>query len=413
MSGLRDILDLKLLGFPGLFNFSSAVCQAPQRSSLSLASTGLASSTLSGEKSEHSQLEEEDVDFVPEDATMHVSMPKPSQRVPVNPPSGTGGNSGDRNAVPPNVGIYEPLSSLRDEFKFNKHFGQKVTELAGEGYHGWRRIRGDGNCFYRAFGFGLLEQIILAPPKQQMAWAACLQAKLHSLTFEDASEQYAHTRLVHHVGRLTAGQSWQEASGLNEPDMTCIGLLFVSFCDSSVESLDLAMVRALRRLTARCMLDRADDWETCNGISFRMLCEAQGLGTPEDFCRKVISPMGVEAESLVMNAIVPALETPLRLALLDRGDASGLVFEDYTVAGKDTSELPRVHLQLRPGHYDLLYWRDSSADTLSPTSIRRQRPVTFGMDGGNCLWELQQPNSGDGSSEASTLPHAGGGYRHR
>jgi len=215
------------------------------------------------------------------------------------------------------------------------------------------------------------------------------------------------------VRRLSRGQGWQDTIAAKH-DLSQSGLLFVSFIDASAASIDMAVVRALRRLTARFMLRNADDCEICNGMSFRILCDAQGLGTPDDFCRKVILPVGVEAESLVMNAIVPALGISLRVAILDRGGASGLCFEDYE-APRGPAERVTVHLQLRPGHYDLLYWQDPSAETLSPMSVRQARPVTFGIEGADCEWNVQQlplppsESPGESGSEVSTLDLPPGG----
>ncbi|CAE8692326.1 unnamed protein product, partial [Polarella glacialis] len=195
------------------------------------------------------------------------------------------------------------------------------------------------------------------------------------------------------------------------------GLLYLSLYDGAQaksKGLDLALVRFLRVLTARYMCEKADDWEACNGISFNMLCEAQGMGTVQDFCDKVVLPLGVEAESLVMSAIVPATDISLRVAILDRTDASGLCFNDYVAKGGVAAcggiDPPTIHVQLRPGHYDLLYFRDKSNDTLSPMAVARARPPTFGLDGAGSHWELQSPEAAQGnSSEGHTmaLPAAG------
>lgn len=303
-------------------------------------------------------------------------------------------------AVVQSLGKLESLNSLVDEFKYNKSFCQKVDELHKKGYIGWRRVRGDGNCFYRACGFGLLEQIITAPIKQQMAWAEVLRRCLESLRFEDREEQAEHLRLLDHVTQLSKGEGWQVCQDSRAEEMTQQGLLYVSFRDNSPASLDLALVRALRHLTARHMIANADDPEACHGISFRMLCDAQGLGTPERFCEQTVLPMGVEAETLVMSAIAPALCMSLRIALLDRGEASGLCFEDYKAgAGVDQ---PMVHVQLRPGHYDLLYWHDDSEDTLSPPVAGRGRPVTFGLDGGDVHWRVRETSDASVASSAAS-----------
>jgi len=64
-----------------------------------------------------------------------------------------------------NVGMEEPLSSLLEEFRYNQGQQQQIRKLMGEEkYSRWRRIRGDGNCYYRAFMFGIIEYLISKSP---------------------------------------------------------------------------------------------------------------------------------------------------------------------------------------------------------------------------------------------------------
>lgn len=58
----------------------------------------------------------------------------------------------------PVVGAREPLSSLAGEYAFSSSVHAKVASLSAE-YADFRRIRGDGNCFYRAVFYGLAEQV--------------------------------------------------------------------------------------------------------------------------------------------------------------------------------------------------------------------------------------------------------------
>eukprot|EP01034_Spumella_vulgaris_P032113 gene32113-39663_t len=51
------------------------------------------------------------------------------------------------------------LSVIAASEKFNAALGDKVAQLSRD-YTGFRRIRGDGNCYYRAVIYGLIEFII-------------------------------------------------------------------------------------------------------------------------------------------------------------------------------------------------------------------------------------------------------------
>ena len=44
---------------------------------------------------------------------------------------------------------------------------QRVRDLAGR-YSHWRRVRGDGNCYYRAVMFGLVERSLADPKVMQV-----------------------------------------------------------------------------------------------------------------------------------------------------------------------------------------------------------------------------------------------------
>lgn len=51
------------------------------------------------------------------------------------------------------------FEALEAEYAENRGFLLKIPYLA-ERFRGFRRVRGDGNCFYRAFLYSLLEQFI-------------------------------------------------------------------------------------------------------------------------------------------------------------------------------------------------------------------------------------------------------------
>lgn len=269
-----------------------------------------------------------------------------------------------------NVGPREQLASLAEEFRFNEKFVNRVQQLERLGYVGWRRIRGDGNCFYRSVGFGLLEQIIAAPAgTDRIRWATSLREQLSALHFEDAGEQAAHARLQEQVDRLCKGEGWDgtsvNASTESTEELRPETVLFHSMRDP--ESLeDKALVRALRRLTVDYLLKYADDDEANHGISFTVACMAQDQGSVLNFCESVVLPMDIEAEGIVLNALPSAMGIGLRVAYLDRDGSTGkeLVFHDYCLEGRGPGDAPAgtrggrplIHVQLRPGHYDLLYF---------------------------------------------------------
>ena len=71
----------------------------------------------------------------------------------------------------------------------------------------------------------------------------------------------------------------------------------------------------------------------------------------EKFCEEVVEPLGVEAEGVILLALPLALEQwPLRLIYLDH-DPHNRLEQDFP----DDGEPRKLHVLLRPGHYDALY----------------------------------------------------------
>ncbi|KAF4714956.1 hypothetical protein FOZ63_023809, partial [Perkinsus olseni] len=76
------------------------------------------------------------------------------------------GNDNDDQQVLPSksngLGFIEPLATLAEEFSHSQGHQRKIRLMAEkvDATH-WRRVRGDGNCFYRALGTTLIERMLL------------------------------------------------------------------------------------------------------------------------------------------------------------------------------------------------------------------------------------------------------------
>ena len=80
--------------------------------------------------------------------------------------------------------------------RHNRSIGEKIAELKDkENYEGFRNIRGDGNCYFRAVAFGLLEYLVLSGRRDQFL-------KLHEKFvgirkyLETETDQSAHDSLL-------------------------------------------------------------------------------------------------------------------------------------------------------------------------------------------------------------------------
>jgi len=269
----------------------------------------------------------------------------------------------------PNLGPQEDLGSLASEFKFNDAFVNKVQKLRAHGYDSWRRVRGDGNCFYRAVGFGLLEQLVAGNPEKRHEWSIFFCNILSGVRFDNPDHARDHDLLRLHMSHLDSGMSQQSSSDKASHN------IFDKMSDPR-SPLDLAFIRAMRHITMQHLLRHAGDDIAGVGISFETICVAQGYADVADFCHKVVLPEGVEAQDVVLNALPLGIGVHLRIAFLDRNESTDLTFCDYgSEQHMNSSDAfrPCVHVQFRPGHYDLLYLSGPQEDTSPNRGLQNSR----------------------------------------
>jgi ubiquitin thioesterase protein OTUB1 len=243
-----------------------------------------------------------------------------------------------RERFPPFIGKKdETLQYL--ESQYNRHVMQNLNSLKTEHLiTGVRPIRGDGNCYYRATLFGLLEQVIQKNPRERQSRLEHIANVFKAIkpptqahnTFIAYLEQAAQDSIWHSVEEL-------EAAFLNE-------------------QFNFAMTRSAKDLLA--------DWTRQNaGIEFHgitletTITTQKEYGTVEDFISKVISPEGkcVEGPAIDVGGLGIALGFNILVYVLPSTEGSKI-----SVIGNlpPQSANEEVHLVLRPGHYDLLYKSD-------------------------------------------------------
>jgi hypothetical protein len=92
-----------------------------------------------------------------------------------------------------NVGPLRRLELLSESFYHNLSLHHKLKCHMEHAYIAWRTIRGDGNCYYRAFYYSLVEQFITSPYRQ-FAFAQ-LHNQLDSVHYTDRECIIQHERL--------------------------------------------------------------------------------------------------------------------------------------------------------------------------------------------------------------------------
>ncbi|RKP14371.1 otubain-like cysteine protease [Piptocephalis cylindrospora] len=241
------------------------------------------------------------------------------------------------------IGPSEDLEALKAEYDQGCSVYQRKITALKEQYPRFRRSRGDGNCFFRAFGFAWFEALLTSKDEQLLP------------------------RTIKH---LEGTKQLLEAAGF---EMVALEEFY---------DLTLDLLRALPTHTRPSLLSNFNDPETSNAIVcyLRFLTAAHVRTHPDDFapfieeangdvaryCERTIEAFGQESEGIAVIALVRALHVPIQVVYLDgRGndpssdEANIHTFNPDEEKRDATMIHPSISLLYRPGHYDLLYSRDS------------------------------------------------------
>ena len=230
---------------------------------------------------------------------------------------------------PETIGTKLPLASMKTLFKFNPKVQQLIDSL-GNRYSSWRKIRGDGNCYFRAVGLGYLEYLCReatsTPEFQNFLSTSCaeLQPILKNLL----------------KTKLRLGSA-------------------VTYCQEVFQDpgSDEILVMEIR--------NRAANYIEQNSKTFTPF-----LTRPLQEELKMIKEMGVEAEGIACNYMGEILKVNIVSVILDREQVS-----DYKIG--DNQAMDGIHLCLRGGHYDLLYSYQQDIEDTFGRKVCRENDVAY------------------------------------
>lgn len=207
--------------------------------------------------------------------------------------------------------------------KETKFFSRKIKELAGK-YGRTRRVRRDGNCFYRAYAFGCLDYI--ARNRDQIP-----------------------------VFLSTIENSFKFLTDLGDPEFP-----LSDFWEALVDEIKWVDTDSP---TGQEVINHMNDQGTADYLTYYMRAITSGqlradiaefapflpIGeTMVDFIRKEVSPMGRESDYLQSVALSRALKIGVQIEYLDQSSGP---LNSHTLPEGAT---PHVFLLYRPGHYDIL-----------------------------------------------------------
>jgi len=230
--------------------------------------------------------------------------------------------------------------------KWGPLIGQLEAGALGQRYNGWRRIKGDGNCFYRSVVYGALEKPGRVRDHAIYRLKGVTQSELDSVT-----------------GPTGLNEMGLDITPASREDMvTWLNGIRKTDVDTEPRyklDIDLALVRAARALTARSMIAAYRDND--------VVCPAMGYDSVFDYCKKEVLRMDHYGE-LEASFLPKALQIAVRIVKVDpKADGgNGGGFAQPLMATQHGEEFRQagdriVNVILMDGHYSVIYEADKHA----------------------------------------------------
>ncbi|KAL0905397.1 hypothetical protein M5K25_023814 [Dendrobium thyrsiflorum] len=261
----------------------------------------------------------------------------------------------------------EPLLNLEQDV--TSHLVLKKIKELHEKYASFRRVRGDGNCFFRAFKFAYLEHILLM---NDMGEANRILAKV---------EEFKYRILLDHMA--------PSETLISDYDAFCNIVTLVS--SSSENRISHAVllqwskdedgysdpaIRFLRMVTSNEICKRQNHFEqSIQGL----LCD--DAMTVQKFCEIEVEPMDKDVDNVQIIAFVDALGVPIRIEYV-QDSKHKLNHYDFGIEASALEE-PYITLLYRPGHYDILYTKEYHVPVevvLKDSEIPKKEPRTIAKE---------------------------------
>ena len=191
-----------------------------------------------------------------------------------------------------------------------------------------RKVRPDGNCFYRAYLFGIFEQAItdhlhsieqLSRKFESLA-LMCKEAGYDAFAIDDFHDMI---RDQLEVLKTNPSEETIESTIFSDPSVDGYLIAFIRCCCGAFMKL--------------------------NPEEFQAFLPS-GFNTVDSFVRSEVDPMFKDCDVIQVVACTKAFEVPVKIVYLDRSDGDLVI---HSFGGEDNEN--SVYMLYRPGHYDLIY----------------------------------------------------------
>jgi len=226
----------------------------------------------------------------------------------------------------PIMGKSEPVgSSLKEQFKDNEKFLQKIDSIAAK-YSMFRRSRPDGNCFYRTYLFGLFERLLRMSMEERNAFLQFFKSSLDDVMIQ-GYEKFAVEEMFEDL--------YEELEKIAQNENATIADIELIFDEE----------RHYHICYLRCVVSAFLKKNAALYESFLV-----GFGSIAEFCAHEVDPMWREADQLQILALSTYLKIPCVVVYLDQSEGNEAAIHQVP---EDLTASP-IHLLYRPGHYDYL-----------------------------------------------------------
>ncbi|KAH8662516.1 peptidase C65 Otubain-domain-containing protein [Xylariales sp. PMI_506] len=243
----------------------------------------------------------------------------------------------------PLVGEKTTSHAITEEYAKADPIYVAKTMALPQTYSHYRPIQGDGNCGWRAIGFGYFESLVRRGDIARLQDEANRLNELcdyienvggyQRYVFEDFTE-YTSDLMTEIIEAMTKGQD-------------AMPILVAKFND---EGTSAAIIYHLRLLAASWLKGNFSQYE--NYIP----------GDANSYCEEWIMPINREIDQvevmLLFNVLLNPAGIVLEIAYLDRSEGDKVNVHRMPDDAKDREQAelgPIIHLLYRPGHYDILY----------------------------------------------------------
>ncbi len=248
---------------------------------------------------------------------------------------------GTRGHTPPNanqIGGFDQRG-----LQFSEPVMKAGADTLHAAYPGLRTIRGDGNCYYRAIMYGLLEQIIMAPNREVL----CGELIHKFRVLRDKSSLGDSQKIDNLIIKLQLAQAnelWPTVADF-EADMR----------DPNSDT-DAALVWSARLMCADAT--RTQDFVSGTFDNYPGTNEEE---KKQAYLKSIVT-YGEDAQDAAVDGNLLPIALGINSTKTYFGTSGSSKGKIVSIPGNDGAPLGlTVHLLLRPGHYDLLYSKEQVA----------------------------------------------------